>query len=144
MSSNTTDASSIDLELARQLEGDILGPWFPLSCGCQLSVNATLPGSFGYMNLRGIGNRLCDQHGDQHPILQRWVDAPKTWMHWYTRDYNGPQAVTQEQFQAAWDAVNVNAWKNVSHVSDNWLLSKEGWKIYRTGAVTETTVKLDE
>lgn len=141
----------VEVELALQVEQDILGPgWYPLACGCHLSVQARLPGVSGLVNLHGFGHRFCEAHGRDN-FLNRWR-APKTWMHWYLADPQQPALVTQDQFQTAFDALEdgvgmfshdprgVSKGWVATHPSSRWVLS-QGWihKIYRTGAVEEAT-----
>lgn len=137
-----------DLEIAFNLERQLLGPtWHLLSCGCRVHVRARLPGTSGIMNLHGDGDVIvCEAHILAHKFRPDRVPVPKTWMHWYMCNLDTIEGVTREQFQDAFDEIELaipfrededrEHWSK--HPSDHWIIDPgTKTRIYRTGAMTE-------
>lgn len=130
MSSDTMGASSSVLQ-ALWLEQQILGPeWYPLACGCQLSIQCRLPGPKGYMNLHGVGHRLhCDEH-KANSFLNRWA-ALKTFMHWYAPGTHNLKIITKDEFEEEWDKARLESLSASTPIRS----AEDRHMIFRSGAV---------
>jgi len=157
-----------DLEIAEALQQAALGPYkYALSCGCIVDLQATLPGPRNFAKIETLGHELvCTEHKTNNflKLAITTLGLPESWSRWYCLNPLGLLAITQAEFQYAFDEAMlaeklvdggnppfgkrplsqhltgvIKDWIE-KHPSDQWVMSKcDRFKIYRTGVVERVT-----
>lgn len=98
-----------DLAAALALERRLLGDMYPISCGCAVKIQCTLPGDAAFVLITSRGAQVCGEHSGflDYPWDGRLLKylAPQTWKNWFRR--SGPiiglEEVWREEFEKEFD-----------------------------------------